>query len=97
MIAFACAHCRKDLQAGEDLLGQIRRDSLPPLGPGYSGYRLGSRPAITVTEGRIKMRARELQKTWQKIIHDFPNTHWALIAQREQCTALGLEWRPSRE
>jgi hypothetical protein len=80
-----------------NVLAQIRGDSLPPLEDGFSGYRLGARKKITITESKVKAWAKDVEKTWQKIINDYPSTPWALIARRERLTVLGLEWRPSRE
>jgi hypothetical protein len=79
------------------VLAQIRSDNLPPLENGYSGYRLGSLKKITIPEGKVKAWAKETDKLWQKIINDYPDTPWALIARRERLTVLGLEWRPTRE
>jgi hypothetical protein len=79
------------------VLAQIRGDALPPLEDGYSGYRLGSRKKVTVPESEVKAWVKEIDRTWQKIINDYPDTPWALVARRERLTVLGLEWRPSRE
>jgi hypothetical protein len=78
-------------------LGKIRTDSLPPLMNGFSGYRLGSLKKVTVPESEVKGWVKDIDRTWQKIIHDYPHTPWELIARRERLTALGLEWRPSRD
>jgi hypothetical protein len=79
------------------VLAQIRGDALPHLEDGFSGYRLGSLKKITIPEGKVKTWGKDVDKTWQKVINDYPNTPWALIARRERLTVLGLEWRPSRD
>jgi hypothetical protein len=79
------------------LLAQIRTDSLPPLEQGDSGYRVGTAPKVGVTEGDARTWSREVARLWQKIIDENPETPWALLARREQLTALGLRWRPSRD
>lgn len=79
------------------VLAQIRSDSLPPLENGFSGYRLGSMKKVNVPESKVKAWVKDLDRLWQKIIHDYPQTPWELVARRERLTALGLQWRPSRE
>jgi hypothetical protein len=79
------------------VLAKIRGDSLPPLEDGFSGYRLGSLKKVTVPESKVKAWVKDIDRTWQKIINDYPHTPWELIARRERLTALGLDWRPSRE
>jgi hypothetical protein len=80
------------------VLAQIRNDALPPLDKGgFAGYRLGSLKKVTIPEGKVKNWVKEIDKGWKKVINDYPETPWALIARREQLTVLGLEWRPSRD
>jgi hypothetical protein len=79
------------------VLAQIRSDSLPPLEDGYSGYRLGSLKKVTVPESEVKAWVKDIDRTWKKVIADYHDTPWELIARREQLTVLGLEWRPSRQ
>jgi hypothetical protein len=79
------------------LLAQIRTDSLPSLAEGDSGYRVGTSNKVTVTESEARTWSREVTRLWQKLIDENPDTPWSLMAQREQLTVLGLQWRPSRE
>jgi hypothetical protein len=81
------------------VLAQIRTDSLPELPAGMTTYqlRLGSRAKVTVPEREVKEWVKDLKKLWKKITTDYPETPWAIIAHREELTALGLEWRAGRE
>jgi hypothetical protein len=80
-------------------LAQIRTDSLPDLPEGMTAYklRLGSRAKVSVPESETKGWVRELKQLWEKLVNEYPDTPWAVIARRERMTALGLEWRPARE
>ena len=75
------------------ILGQIRSDSLPELAAGQSGWRVGSNAKITVPEPEAKAMAKEISKLWKKVQDDYPDTPWALLAERESMMALGLQWR----
>jgi hypothetical protein len=79
-----------------NLLAQIRGDSLPPLTGGANGYVVGHRKKVQVPEGSVKTWVKEVGATWSKILREHPDTPWAVIARREQSTLLGLEWRPNR-
>ena len=59
--------------------------------------RLGSRSKVSVPEGETKGWVRELKVLWDKLVNEYPDTPWSVIARRERMTALGLEWRPARE
>lgn len=75
-------------------LGQIRADNLPELAPGQSGWRVGvSGPKLNVTENDAKDLAKKTSKLWNKIEESYPDTPWALLAQRESKIALGLTWK----
>ncbi len=75
-------------------LGQIRADNLPELAPGQSGWRIGiSGPKLNVTEVKAKAYAKEVTKLWKRIQTEYPDTPWALLAQRESMIALGLAWK----
>jgi len=78
------------------VLAQIRSDSLPPLEGGFAGYVLGSKEKVTIPEGKVKDWVKEVRRTWDKLAKDHPNTPYAILAQRERMTVLGLEWRPTR-
>ena len=74
-------------------LGRIRVDDLPELAPGQSGWRIGTGKKIAVTEKKAKDLAKETKAIWNRIISDYPDTPWALLAQREREIALGVQWR----
>jgi hypothetical protein len=78
-------------------LGLIRRDSLPELMGDATGYRLGSITKPSTNEAKVREWRKELKRRWENIIENYPSTPWALLARREKETALGLEWRLSRE
>lgn len=76
------------------ILGQIRSDSLPALESGQSGWRIGSRTKVQVPEPKAKTMARkEIPRLWRRIREQYPDTPWAILAERESLIALGLEWR----
>jgi hypothetical protein len=79
-----------------NLLAQLRGDTMPPLTNGATAYVVASRKKPQVPEGVVKTWTREIPATWNKIIREHPNTPWAVLARREQSTLLGLEWRPYR-
>jgi hypothetical protein len=75
-------------------LGQIRLDNLPELATGQSGWRVGvSGAKLNVTENDAKDIAKKTKTLWQKIEDTYPDTPWALLAQRESKIALGLTWK----
>ncbi|HZZ81127.1 MAG TPA: caspase family protein [Gemmataceae bacterium] len=75
-------------------LGQIRADNLPELAAGQSGWRVGiSGAKLNVTENEAKDLAKKTKKLWNEIEERYPDTPWALLAQRESMIALGLTWR----
>jgi len=77
-------------------LAQIRTESLPEKTDGATGFRLGATKTVNVKENFARDWAKEMRKTWDKLINEHPQTPWAVIAQRERLTALGLEWRLAR-
>jgi hypothetical protein len=80
------------------VLAQVRGDSLPPLNNAiHNGWRIASRDKPQIKENEVKEMVKSIRKTWEKIKTDYPNTPWAVMARRESMTALGLEWRASRE
>jgi hypothetical protein len=82
-------------------LAKIRTDSLPELPEGMTTYqlRLGSKEKVAVPRSETEWKGwmKELKRSWERIINQYRGTPWAVIARREQMTALGLEWRPARE
>jgi hypothetical protein len=79
------------------VLAQIRGDNLPALENGATGYRVGSKKKVGVTENKVKDWVKDIKKTWDRLASQHPNTPWAVVALRERYTTLGLEWRATRE
>lgn len=79
------------------MLGRIRADDIPDLAPGQSGWRLGTGKKIAVTESKAKAYAKDTAKLWKRIQQEYPETPWALLAQRESMITLGLQWRPKSD
>jgi hypothetical protein len=79
------------------LLGQIRADNLPALEPIHNGWRFGSRPKVQCPEPKVKDMVKSINRTWKKIAEEHQGTPWAVLATRENLTALGMEWRPTRD
>jgi hypothetical protein len=81
------------------VLAQIRSDSLPPLENGATGYRLGAKKDVGIrkTEPEVKDLLKDIDRTWQRLAKQHPATPWAVVANRERMTVLGLEWRPTRQ
>ena len=80
------------------ILAQVRSDSLPELNPAiHNGWRIGSREGVQIKEKSVKDMTKSIGRAWKKIMNDYPGTPWALMARRESMTALGLEWRASRD
>ncbi len=79
------------------VLAAVRRDELPELAPGQNGWRIGSGKKISVSERKAKDLAKDTKKVWDRILKDYPDTPWALLATREKDIALGLEWRPKSD
>lgn len=78
-------------------LGQIRADNLPELAPGQTGWRIGTGKKIAVTESKAKAWVKDTKKIWDRIQNQYPDTPWALLAQRESMLSLGLSWRPKSD
>jgi hypothetical protein len=79
------------------VLAQIRSESLPALENGASGYRLGAKKKVSIPEPEVKAWVKEIDRTWQRLAKENPGTPWAVVANRERLTVLGLEWRPTRQ
>ncbi len=78
------------------VLAEVRSDSLPALEPVHNGWRVGSQKKVRVNETKVKDMVKNISKTWKRIAEENPGTPWAILASRENMTALGLVWRPSR-
>ena len=79
------------------VLAQIRSDSLPPLENGATGYRLGAKQKVSIPESEVRAWVKEIDRIWRALARDNANTPWAVVANRERITVLGLQWRPTRQ
>jgi len=80
------------------ILAEVRGDRLPELDPKiHNGWRVASRQRISINESKVKDMAKTIGRTWKRIAEEHAGTPWAIMAKRESLTALGLEWKPSRE
>lgn len=79
------------------LLGRFRREEMPALVPGQTGWRLGPRPGLQITEGKVQRLHKDVEGRWRQIERDYPGTPWEVFAQRERISLRGLEWRPGQE
>lgn len=77
------------------MLAKIRKDELPTLEPGQTGYRLAAVEKMRSPK-ETKDLAAESRKLLTKIIKDHRGTPWEVLAKRARLTALGLEWQPTR-
>jgi len=77
------------------MLGKIRKDELPPLENGQTGFRLASRDKLQGTK-EFKDMASRSKKILEKLATEHKGTPWEILAKREQLTALGLQWQPTR-
>jgi hypothetical protein len=79
------------------LLGEIRRDELPPLENGAYGWRMASRKKIKCSEPKAKTYAKEVDKAYKQIQKTYRDTPWEILAYREGLIALGMEWKAKKE
>jgi hypothetical protein len=79
------------------MLGQIRRDDLPPLPKEGGRWRLVPRPKVQVPEAVAKAHAKEAAIAWKAIQEAYPDSPWAVAAERESQTPLGLEWQVRKD
>src|SRR5262249_1424810 len=70
---------------------------LPPLDKerGQSGWRLAATEKLSGT-GDAKERLTDARKLLAKLIREHQGTPWEGLARREQFTAVGLPWGPTR-
>ena len=80
-----------------EILAKVRGDSLPELGPGDTGFRVGFSMKLSTKESEYKKMEKEVKKSLEAITRNHPDTPWAVIAERESMTALGLSWRAGRD
>lgn len=79
------------------MLGRFRREEMPPLVPGQTGWRLGPREKLQISEGKIVRLNKDLEERWPRIERDYPGTPWETFAQRQRISQRGLEWLPGLE
>jgi hypothetical protein len=77
------------------VLGQILKGPAP-LDPKFRGWRLASSPDPATGDAAAKKLASDARKKLDKIVKDYPDTPWAVLAKRDRASALGLEWQPTK-
>ena len=76
----------------QGLLGQMKKE-LPPRDPAvHNGWRVASQ--ALPSDSAAKKEAADAKKRLDRIIKEYPNTPWEVLAKRDRLTALGLEWQP---
>jgi hypothetical protein len=78
------------------ILGNFRGDTREELGQGDRLWQLARVAELSTNEKFYKGLAKEITKGWEKLQKNFPETPWAIQAQRESALVLGLTWRPSK-
>jgi serine/threonine protein kinase len=76
------------------MLAMARKDNLPLLKPGQTGWRLASAPKMQNRELHIKKLLRDRKAALDSLMKKHPGTPWEVLARREGVTNLGLEWQP---
>ena len=75
----------------QSALGSIRKE-LPALEKGHNGWRLAS--SAKPRGDRTGRQMEKEQKTdLKKLVDKYPGSPWAVLAQRDMLTSLGLEWQ----
>jgi hypothetical protein len=77
------------------LLGKIRRDELPNLGPKSIGWRIASAPKLQSTDKEIKEMSADVKDALKSLKKNHAGTPWEVLARRESGSYLGLEWQPN--
>jgi hypothetical protein len=78
-------------------LGQFRSDYLDELGAGDKHWRLSPQDELATTEVISKQLRKEIKKGWVALINNYPDSPWALQAQRESSVPLGLTLQPAKD
>jgi hypothetical protein len=78
------------------VLGQILKGMAAPDPKLYGGWRLASQYDPQSGDTTAKKLATEARKKLDKIIQEYPDTPWAIVARRDKASALGLEWQPTK-
>jgi len=79
------------------MLGKVRKDELPNLGPGDMGWRLVSSAKLSSTDKEIKELSDEVKEGLKSLKKSHAGTPWEILARRESGTYLGLAWRPNNK
>jgi hypothetical protein len=78
----------------QGLLGQLKKE-LPPIDKKVqNGWRVASQKSLS--DSTAKKLAKDAEKTLDKIVKDYPDTPWQILAKRDRMTALGMEWQAAR-
>lgn len=76
------------------MLGQIRKDQLPPRDPAkHSGWGLASQAKLQ-SGAEARKLAADSQKILKKLAKEHKGTPYEVVAKREALKNLGLEWQP---
>jgi Caspase domain len=78
------------------IVGQFRGDAQKPLGQGDKLWRLTPQERLSTTESTYKQWAKDVAKGWDKLQKNFPETPWAIEADRQRAIILGLAWQPAK-
>jgi hypothetical protein len=78
----------------QGLLGQMKKE-LPPIDRKVqNGWRVASQASLS--DSAAKKLATDAKKLLDKIVKEYPNTPWEVLARRDRLTALGMEWQATR-
>jgi hypothetical protein len=78
----------------QGLLGQMKKE-LPAIDKKVqNGWRVASQSSLS--DSTAKKLANEVKKHLEKIVKDYPNTPWEVLAKRDKLTALGMEWQAAK-
>ncbi len=74
-------------------LGKVRKKELPELDPnlGHKGWRLQANEKMGAPK-EVRDMAEKGKEQLKKIMEEYPNTPWAVVAKRDSSTQLGLKW-----
>jgi hypothetical protein len=76
------------------MLAMARRDALPPLANGQSGWRIISVSGLHGTERDFKVLNAKSRAILTELAAEHPGTPWAYLAKRDLDTLIGLDWAP---
>lgn len=76
------------------MLGKVRKDEMPPLEEGETGWRLASVERMSSPRD-IRDIADQATDILEAIIEENPGTPWAVLSKRQKFTSLGLKWEGS--